>query len=216
MKKTLLLPVVTFMGLGSFAMADQYNTNVPAAYHQVPESVSYPYIGGAFSLTQVKDDYFEYYPNYGYADSTDIDYNSLMFQAGYQINPYIAAEFRYWFSVGSGDYSANSMYPLASNAYDSFDAWGIYLKPMYPVSNEFSVYGLLGFSGVTVDGEPGYWDLLYNDGDFSWGLGASYDVTSNIALFVDYVQLFNGTIDLYDYVQDTKVDTFNFGITYKF
>ena len=215
MKKNILLSLAALVALGSTAMADPFYNSAPAAYHDVPPVTSYPYIGGAFSLTSVSDDYFEYYPDYGYTDQTDIDYNSLMFQAGYQVNPYIAAEFRYWFSLNSGDYSTNTLYPLNPGAYDSFDAWGMYLKPMYPVTPEFSIYGLLGFAGVTVDADYGSY-LLYNDSSFSWGGGASFDVTPNVALFVDYVQLFNGTLEFMDYSQKTKVDTFNFGVTYKF
>ena len=215
MKKNILLPLVALVGFSSSALADKYNTNDPSAYYPVPVSVSYPYVGGAFGLVNAKDDYFEYYPDYGYTDNTDIDYSSLMFQAGYQINPYIATEFRYWFSVSSGDYSTNTEYPLNPGAYDSFDAWGMYLKPMYPITPELSVYGLLGFAGVTIDADYGSY-LLYNDSSFSWGGGASFDVTPNIALFVDYVELFNGTLEFYDYSQKTKVHTFNFGMTYKF
>ncbi len=215
MKKNIFLPVLAMIGLSATAVADPFYNSAPAAYHEVLPSISYPYIGGAFSLNKVKDNYFEYYPDYGYSDQTDIDYNSLMFQAGYQLNPYIAMEFRYWFSVSSGDYSTNTRYELNPNAYDSFDAWGIYAKPMYPITPEFSVYGLLGFSGVTTDADYGSY-LLYNDGSFSWGGGVSFDVTPNVALFVDYVQLFNGNLEFYDYSQETKVDTFNFGVTYKF
>ena len=216
MKNKLLLPLAVLVSVASSAMADPfYNTNTPAAYHDVPQITSYPYIGGAFALTSVSDDYFEYYPDYGYTDQTDIDYSSLMFQAGYQVNSYIAAEFRYWFSLNSGDYSTNTLYSLNPGAYDSFDAWGMYLKPMYPVTPEFSIYGLLGFAGVTVDADYGSY-LLYNDSSFSWGLGASFDVTPNIALFIDYVDLFNDTLEFYEYSQKTKVNTFNFGVTYKF
>jgi opacity protein-like surface antigen len=76
------------------------------------------------------------------------------------------------------------------------------------------VYGLLGFSGVYVSEEAGF-DLLY-ESSFSWGLGALYDVTANIALFVDYVNLYNGTLSFYEYSQQDTVDTVNFGLTYKF
>ena len=94
----------------------------------------------------------------------------------------------------------------------------MYLKPMYPITPEFNVYALLGFAGTYVEGEPG-WDLL-NDSDFSWGLGASFDITPNIELFADYTRLFDGTISYYDYYNDfdddITVDTFNIGINYKF
>jgi len=211
MKKNRILPLLALLASGTLALADSsYDTNVPAAYHVPPPVVSYPYIGAAFGMTNVSDSTYVY-DILPYTENSDIDYSAMMFQAGYQVNPYIAAEFRYWFSVSSGDYTTDSL----DGVFDSFDAWGMYLKPMYPITPEFSVYGLLGFSGVTVTGGYG-WDLLYNDGDFSWGGGLSYDVTPNIALFADYVQLFNSTLEFYDYSQDTKVDTFNFGITYKF
>ena len=180
------------------------------------------YIGAAYGYTKVDDDYFEYYPNSGLSVHTEIDYDAIMLQAGFQYNPYIAFEFRYWTALSDGDYSISSnyppLYPPAPGSYDDFDAWGFYIKPMYPVTTEFSVYGLLGFSGVYVAGEPG-WDLL-DDSDFSWGLGASYNVTPNISIFADYVWLFEGTVDRYGYdfdsSQDTKVDTFNFGVSYRF
>ena len=211
MKKNILLPLLAVIGFGSSALADSYNTNVPAAYHEVPPVLSYPYIGAAFGLVNINDNTYVYDGYLPYIESTDIDYNAMMFQVGYQFNPYIAAEFRYWFSLGSGDYITNSI----DGTFNSFDAWAMYIKPMYPITPEFSIYGLLGFSGVTVTGGPG-WDLLYNDGDFSWGGGLSYDVTSNIAVFVDYVELFNDTLEFYDYSQETRVKIINFGITYKF
>jgi opacity protein-like surface antigen len=212
MNKKLLLSLALCAGLSSVAVADNYNNAVPAAYHEVPPTVSYPYIGGAFGLTKVKDDYYEYYS--GRSEHLEIDYSALMFQGGYQYNPYVAMEFRYWFALGNGDYSIDSGYEPLPGSYNDFSAWGMYLKPMYPVTLDFSVYGLLGFSGVYVSEEAGF-DLLY-ESSFSWGLGAVYDVTANIALFVDYVNLYNGTLDFYEYSQQDTVDTVNFGLTYKF
>jgi opacity protein-like surface antigen len=139
----------------------------------------------------------------------------MMFQAGYKYNPYVAFEFRYWLSVSDGDVSVSGNIPPLG-IHNDFDAWGVYIKPMYPVTPEFNIYALLGFSGTYVEGGPG-WDLL-DDGDFSWGGGVSFDVTPNIGIFVDYVQLFDDTIydGYYDTEQDTRVDTWNIGINYKF
>ena len=204
----------------SSALAEGYYGNAP-----VPITQQYNtgiYAGLAYGYTKVKDDYFEYFPTEGLALHTDIDYNAFMFQAGFQYNPFIAFEFRYWMAVDSGNYSIDSnlppLYPPAPGSYDDFDAWGFYLKPMYPITPEFSVYGLLGLSGVYVAGEPG-WDLL-DDGSFSWGLGASYHFTPNISIFVDYTRIFDGRRDRYDYysdaTQDTTVETFNLGVSYMF
>ena len=220
MNKRILLLAVLAVAMDSTVSADAfYNSSSAPASQHFGTGI---YAGVAYGYSKADDDYFEYYPNSGLSVQTEIDYNALMFQAGYQYNPYIAFEFRYWMALGDGDYSISSnyppLYPTASGSYDDFDAWGFYLKPMYPATSEFSVYGLLGFSGTYISGEPG-WDLL-DEGDFSWGLGASYDITPNISLFADYVWLFDGAVDRYGYdydsEQNTKVDTFNFGVSYRF
>ncbi len=215
-KKTLFSTVVLLL-LGTASIQAEntfYNANPAPVY--VPESNG-PYIGIGYSRATVDDNYYEFYPEYGYSVDATIDYDSVMFQAGYKYNPYIAFEFRYWLSMGDGDISTNPAIPDI-RGYNDFDAWGIYLKPMYPVTSEFNVYGLLGFAGTYVEGEPG-WDLL-NDSDFSWGLGASFDITPHISIFVDYTRLFDGTLGYYDYYNDfdddITVDTWNIGINYKF
>ncbi len=210
LKKEILLPTLAAIGFSSFAMADSFDNRAPEPYHP-QERVSSLYIGAAYGMTNVEDEYFGHY-----YEETDIDFDALMLQAGYEYNPYLAVEFRYWFSMGDGDYDLASGYIPPDGSYDEFSAWGFYLKPMYPVTNEFSIYGLLGFSGVYVDGEPG-WDLL-DESSFSWGIGASFDFTPNIAVFVDYVELYNDTFDSYYYYspQDTRVDSLNFGLSFKF
>ncbi len=206
--------------VSSLAFAEGYYGDGPALITQQYDTGVY--VGLAYGYTSVKDDYYEYFPTEGLAMHTDIDYNAMMFQAGFQYNPFIAFEFRYWLSMDNGSYSIDSnippLYPPDPGSYNDFDAWGFYVKPMYPVTTEFSIYGLLGFSGVYVAGEPG-WDLL-DDGDFSWGLGASYYFTPNISIFADYVWLFDSTIDRFDYgsdaTQDTSVTTINVGLAYRF
>jgi len=221
MKKKLLLSLVTIATLSTIAWADPFYDNAPpAGYDEVPQTYSGPYIGLAFGLTDVSADLYYGYPNPGF-DSTDIDYNSLMLQAGYEISPYMALEFRYWLSTGDGDYSHASGI-VTPNSYKEFNAWGIYVKPMFPVTPEFSIYALLGFSGVQIDGEPQYGHLV-DDTSFSGGFGAIYNFTPNIGLFVDYVYLYDDTYydyyDYYSYYSDptgTSVYTINFGLTYKF
>ena len=224
LKKEILLPVLAAIGLSPLAMADTFNNTQSEIYYpQEPtqEPISHIYIGAAYGMVNVKDDYI-YEDYYGlYNEHTKIDFDALMLQAGYQHNPYLAVEFRYWFSVSNGDYSLSSGWIPDPGSYSDFDAWGFYLKPMYPVTNEFSIYGLLGFSGVVVDGELG-WDLL-NESSFSWGIGASYNFTQNISVFIDYVLLYDDTFNNYGYYNyydynpgDTNVDTINFGLSYKF
>jgi opacity protein-like surface antigen len=208
-----LLSAITVSVLGTTAIQAEntfYDPNPAPAY--APGTAG-PYIGLAYSRASVDDNFYDYY--WGDYQDTTIDYDSMMFQAGYKYNPYVAFEFRYWFSLSDGDVSVSGNIP-SLGIHNDFDAWGVYIKPMYPVTPEFNIYGLLGFSGTYVEGGPG-WDLL-DDGDFSWGGGVSFDVTPNIGIFVDYVQLFDDTIydGYYDTEQDTRVDTWNIGINYKF
>ncbi|SFZ98589.1 putative outer membrane protein A [hydrothermal vent metagenome] len=220
MKKNIIISLTLLAALNTAAVANQYNRqSVPASYHQVPQSQSHFYLGGAYGLVNADDNYF-YTP--GVLTNTDIDYDSFMFQAGYELNPYVAVEFRYWLSVGDGDYSLSDNHVPASGSYSDFDAWGIYLKPQYPITPEFTIYGLMGMAGVKVDGEQ-YWKIV-DDVSFSWGLGASFDITPEVEVFVDYVRLYDDTYtgyyDYYGYsynnIENTVVDSFNFGVTYKF
>lgn len=140
-----------------------------------------------------------------YAVGSDDDYlNGVMLQAGYKFNPYIAVEGRYTFTAEDtneigADYSS--------------DTWGIYAKPMYPVTNELDIYALLGYGEVTPEFNGNAAFDSDTDG-FQWGLGASYDVTDSVAIFADYVRNFDDTLDL-DGV-DLLVDTVSVGVTYNF
>jgi len=212
MKRKILLSVLLSAMLTSGAVADSFYDPVPI---NEPTGSNF-YVGLAYGFASVSDDYVDYF--YGDATHTDIDYNTLMLQAGYQYSPYIAFEFRYWLSMGDGDYDFSSNFPyiVPGGSYNDLDAWGFYLKPMYPATPEFSIYGLLGFSGVTVSGEPQWGRDLLDDGDFSWGIGASYAVTPNVLIFADYVWLYDGWIDYPETSQETSVDVFTLGLSYRF
>jgi len=138
----------------------------------------------------------------------DTNHDSFMLQAGYKINPYVAVEGRYWWG-SSDDFTVGGV-PSSSDV----DAWGIYVKPMYPVTDAVDIYALLGYGDTdpTVDGTGTGYDT---DG-FQWGLGASYDINSNFSVFVDYVSLYNDTYTIGTTSYDLTIDSWNFGITYKF
>jgi len=225
MTRSLLLSASVFFALTLSSAADDYYSNnytdTTASYLQQQHFGTGFYAGLGYGAANVDDEYYEYFPLTGLSVQTEIDYDTLLLQAGFQYNAYIAFEFRYWMSFSDGDYSISSNDPTlipVPGSYQDMDVWGFYLKPMYPISNELSIYALLGFSGVSVTGEPG-WDLL-DDSDFSWGLGASYAVTPNIVLFADYANLYDDSTESYsfdyDSSQDTSVDTINVGVSYRF
>ena len=200
MKKLKLL-CVPMLAVSSFAFATDEGKEASST-EMAPIEQTVFYAGGGIGTAGVK------FNHYG----EDFSATTLMLQGGYKYNEYLAFEGRYLLGL-STDYDKGSN--LSASSYDgNFSSWGIYVKPMYPVTKEFDVYGLLGFGGVMLSN--------LNDGDayestLQWGLGAQYSVTNNIAVFVDYVSLYDGTG--FDYVgtkDDVSSDTWTIGLNYSF
>lgn len=148
----------------------------------------------------------------------DPNYDTVMLQAGYKFNPYIAVEGRYWFGLDEDivrDWGTETL---------NIDTWGIYVKPMYPVTEAFDIYGLLGYASSSADWSDAYdsWSGPDMDG-FSWGIGASYAFTDNLAVFVDYTDMYDDSDTIVDALYpnyseklDSKITSWNFGVTYTF
>lgn len=237
--KNFTLSVATVLAMSTFAMAGGDIAPVePMVEEVVPASDSGFYIGGAFSLANSQYDHSQ---NYGYTDGTDYlntwnyeyDSNAYMLQAGYKFNQYIAIEGRYWGSMDSYQYDGANYVDgqLVDNYYGYSDgdwsAWGIYAKPMYPVTESFDVYALLGYGNVSIDDNWYNNNTLLDADVFQWGIGASYSITENTSVFIDYVQLCDGEsgasyvpvdsgYDYDTYTSDVSLYTVNIGISYKF
>ena len=151
------------------------------------------------------------------------DFDQLLLQAGYKFNSYVAVEGRYW--VGMNDLEGKGYYDgyLYSET-AQLNAWGIYVKPMYPVTPEFNVYALLGYAGTSFEPEYKVGDAVITpdstdlDG-FSWGLGASYAFNESVEIFADYVVLYDDTYDEYldtAVTSDFTVNVISVGVSYKF
>ncbi len=202
--KNIVLSAVAVLAMSSFAVAggDIAPVEEPVVVEPVVTDAGF-YLGLGYGLLNIDA------TNPADPVGFDENFDEIMFQAGYKFNSYIAVEGRYWAGLDS---TINDVTP-----YDmSVDAWGIYVKPMYPVTDAFDVYALLGYasSAASFSDAP---DSDDQDG-FSWGLGAAYSFTDNIAVFVDYVSLYddqpNAPIDTTGY--DAQIDTWNFGVTYQF
>jgi OOP family OmpA-OmpF porin len=89
-------------------------------------------------------------------------YGALL-RAGYDFNQYVGVEVR-------GLYS-NLQKDIASTEH-----YGLYLKPMYPVSESLNIYGLLGYGKTKI--ECFVESLSYDDNGLSWGVGLEYDLSS--------------------------------------
>ena len=211
MKKT-AFSLVSVLALSSFVCAG--GDIAPAEVEVVPVMVenSAFYIGlGYGAFTQNNDNI-----NSSIV-SIEFKYDSVLLQAGYQYNQYVALEGRYW--IGVGDISQSGGFQDGDNPGD-MTSWGLYVKPMYPVTDNIDLYALLGYADTSIKYDSGiFWDTS----SFSWGLGAQYFITENVLIFADYVSLgMEDSVELIDELNkpsinaDINLYTLNFGVGYKF
>ena len=126
----------------------------------------------------------------------------IMGRAGYEWNPYIGIEARVLGTFWGAD-------PLGGQklAYG-----GLFAKPMYPLGEDFNMYGLLGYGWIkTTTGGNGNLQTL-DEGGFSVGLGLEYDLFSKEdawGVFVDYHRLLIKS-------DVPEVDAISIGVTYDF
>ena len=171
------------------------------------------YLGLAYGLLNASIDDVRNVPGGTITDSLlDEDFDEIMIQAGYKFNDYVAVEGRYWFGLES----SISDWNINTSANDvTIDAWGIYVKPMYPVTEAFNVYALLGYASADFEQHSRNYVSDSVDG-FSWGLGADYSFTDNVAVFIDYTSIYNDEKSYATGEVDYEIDTWNFGVTYTF
>ena len=143
---------------------------------------------------------------------------AVTLQAGYQYNPYIALEGRYTKDISGVEYtSGNTRNGDISDYPADFSNIAIYLKPMYPIG-AMSIYALLGYGEVTLTNVP----LNSSGADrgeagFQWGVGASYQMTNSIDIFVDYTSMYDDKGFNYRAMNsDIKADLITVGLSYRF
>ena len=212
--KNTTLSAVAFLAVSTFVIAGGNEVPVEAPVVEVEEvvvsdaglyiGVAYAYINNETTITN--------------GVSGEVDFSGFMLQAGYKFNPYIAIEGRYW-DAGDEKLSMSSPIGHPDTVDTQFDAWGIYAKPMYPVTDSFDLYALLGWghqNTINHTHEP-------SGSAFSWGLGASYSFMNNVSVFVDYVSIYDDTavedsIDPTGRFVDVDIQSVstNVGVAYKF
>ena len=210
--KNLTLSLVAVLAMSSFAVAGgdvaPIEEPIVVVEPEVDNSAFYLGLGYGYFNEEIS---FDLSDNLAYSD--DESMNTVMFQAGYEFNEFIAVEGRYW--LGLSD---------LGDAEGDFSTWGIYVKPQYPVTEAFNIYALLGYASTELDFDNAAVDYL-DTSSFSWGLGVEYKFTENLSLFADYVSV--GDTDEIDFRHidgdtDVTVDadiaiyTMNFGLTYRF
>lgn len=203
------LSLVTVLAMSTFAIAG--GDIAPVEPVIVEDKGFYLGLGYGF-LSADRDTYipiFDVTTNKG-----SEDYDQIMLQAGYKFNSYVAVEGRYWLGLSDNAWAA-----ISSNLIQSvgeIDAWGIYVKPMFPVTRGLDIYALLGYANT----DYFITNSLIGSGDldgFSWGLGASYEFENKFSVFIDYTELYNDdyTNSLGWKIDDT-IDVTTVGVSYRF
>jgi len=148
----------------------------------------------------------------------DENFGSIMIDAGYKFNQYVAVEGRYWYGLSS----SNDLGWTGGwgNSDITVDSWAIYVKPMYPVTDAVNIYALLGYGSTDVDYDAGSNATVTVDSadGFSWGLGVDYSFTENVSMFVDYTSVVNAevvNVAAFDTIEET-LNNVNIGVNYKF
>jgi len=202
--KKIALSLATLLTLSSVVFAEDVTSQV--------EKDNGFYVGVGYGyLNQTVD-------NISTVSNIDIDVDNILLQAGYDINKYVALEFRLWESIGDASQSGGDK--PGNYSQDSY-AWGAYIKPMYPILKNLNVYAMLGYSNTSLQYNNGEWST----DAFSWGAGVDYTITQHISVFVDYLNLGMKDDTSISYTPtgfttstnaDINIYTVNVGVTYKF
>ncbi len=163
MRKGLVLSAVVaaVMTTSSYAGGDIAPIMVPmepAAPSRAPSAV---YIGAGMVWGQYNKGCS------GECQYEDVTYG-MMIRLGYDFNQYIGVEARFISTFwGADDLGGQELQHV-----------GLFVKPMAPISENFNIYGLLGY-GWTETSTGGNRNLITVDTDgFSAGLGVEFDLSS--------------------------------------
>jgi len=213
--KNIVLSAVAVLAMSSFAVAggDIAPVEEPVVVVEEPAVTDAGFYLGlgygwqALVISNINNEDEEY---------LDENFGSIMIDAGYKFNSYVAVEGRYWFGLSSSN-TLGWRNDIPSDV--TIDSWGIYVKPMYPVSDAFDIYALLGYGSadVTYELDSGA-EITSDDVDgFSWGIGAEYSFSDNVSMYIDYTQILLDKEGEFERgLLEFDLDTVNIGVNYRF
>lgn len=140
----------------------------------------------------------------------DLDLNAVFYRYGYQINSYSAAEFRAAFGIGD-DSKAMSVFGNNFDLDVSIESYiGVYYKIGIPSETVIFPYVILGYTNMVLTYEIDLWDYEENGSgsDYSYGLGADFDVGDIIMVNAEYM--------VYRDKGGVEISGFSVGVNYRF
>jgi OOP family OmpA-OmpF porin len=132
----------------------------------------------------------------GNAEVFDEDDTAWKVFGGYQINRTFSAELGYT-NLGEVDVPGGSAEATA------FELLGV---GKFPLANQFSIYGLVGFAMVEVDVSGPFSNLSDDSTELTYGIGAQYDFSRNMGVRLQWQR----------YDTEEEVDVMSVGVVIKF
>ena len=124
----------------------------------------------------------------GQTDVGDEDDIGWKIFGGYRFHQNIAAELGYGLLFDKSGVELTSLEAVAVG--------------MFPLANQFSIIGKIGFAMLEAEGPGGSED----ETELTWGIGAQYDVTRNLGLRLQWQR----------YEADDSIDFLSIGVLWKF
>lgn len=86
-------------------------------------------------------------------------------------------------------------------------AYGIYARPFIKIGDGAELFGRLGFAQAKLTGSTGNVRISIDGNDFSYGVGAAFNVSKSTAIIVDYMTYYDkGDIDITGFGLGVKIE----------
>ncbi|MCH8537203.1 MAG: porin family protein [Alkalimonas sp.] len=127
-------------------------------------------------------------------ESDSFNLGSVGLLAGYQLNENFAIEGRWQTGVQNKSFNEGN----ESVDFKLNNRFAVLGKGMVPLSNEFSLYGLAGYShakyGVSANLNEGSGRGSFTGKGFTWGVGGEFALNEQLAVHLEYNDLPKGKI----------------------
>ena len=134
------------------------------------------YVGGGLAMVSYEEDGIE-----------EAEPTALVGRLGYGVFDNIAIEGRFGFGLADDEITVGNVEVEA----EIDQIAGAYAVGYLPVAEQFSLYGLAGFTYGELSASAFGLSFDEDDTDFSYGLGAKVDLTENVSGYGEWVQYFD-------------------------
>jgi hypothetical protein len=123
---------------------------------------------------------------------------------GKQFTPNLALEARLGFGISDDEVDAGGI-PVKVELDNYF---GVYGKGILPLSQNFSLYGLLGFTRAELTASAFGFSSSDSDDDISYGIGAEFGISRSASISLEWARLLEG--------EGFKIEGLTLGVSFWF